>query len=297
VAAVFLPGTLGGMSTRAPAHAEQEKAVFDAFLVSYPSFAEDVKKVDQPDAPFPDVVVELATGGLVDFELGEWLDGPQTGAAKRYDAAAEAMIAALGSQGVNPSPHFRTVMLCPRNDVTKFEAADRAAFRTELWTLVAETHCRWPAERFWRSPQGRICREFDRYPTLGKYLRSVNFDPRGVAGKVRSWPAGQPWVFVENRGGPYSPETSLAALRAILAQKTSHYGTFTRPTRLIVFYGQAAAYNTPYVGVETREFADVAAMAADAVRGQTAFEKIYLLNALEPGLEAFEIFPTCVRCS
>src|SRR5206468_3275918 len=181
------------MSTRALAHAKQEKAVFDAFLVAYPSFANEVKKVDQPDAPFPDVVVELATGRLVDFPLGASLDGPQTAAAKRYDVAAEAMTAALGSQGVNPSPHFRAVMLCPRDRLTKFEAADRAIFRTEFWTLVAETHHRWPTERFWRSPQGRMCREFDRYPTLGKYLRSVNFDPRVVAGRERRWPTSQPW--------------------------------------------------------------------------------------------------------
>ncbi len=60
----------------------------------------------------------------------------------------------------------------------------------------------------------------------------------------------------------------------------------------------AAAYNPPYIGVETTGLADVvAALAADAVRGQTAFAKIYLLNALEPSLEAFEIFPACVRCS
>src|SRR5947207_12664284 len=50
------------------------------------------------------------------------------------------MTAALGPQGVNPSPHFRAVMLCPRDRLTKFEAADRAIFRTEFWTLVAETH-------------------------------------------------------------------------------------------------------------------------------------------------------------
>jgi hypothetical protein len=133
-------------------------------------------------------------------------------------------------------------------------------------------------------------------------------DPRevpavGELGSARAGGEGAPaadgaaLVFVENRGGAYSPETSLAALRAILAQKTTHYGAFSRPTRLIIHYGQAAALNTPYVGVETRDFADVAALAADAVRGQAAFEKIYLLNALEPGLEAFEIFPACVRCS
>ena len=50
MASVLRPGTLERMSTRAPAHAKQEKAIFDAFLVAYPSFAEEVKKVDQPNA-------------------------------------------------------------------------------------------------------------------------------------------------------------------------------------------------------------------------------------------------------
>jgi hypothetical protein len=285
------------MSTRASAHAKEEKAIFDAFLVAYPSFAAQVSKFDQPDGPFPDVAAELIGGGLVDFELGEWLDGLQTGAAKRYDALAEAMTAAIGVQRENPSRHFRAVMLSPCDDAMRFEGADRAVFRTELWTLVAETHHRWPMERFWQSPQGRGCREFDRYPILGKYLRSVNFYPPVVGGKERRWPAGQPWIFVENRGGSYSPGTSLAALRGILVKKTTHYGAFSRPTRLIIYYGRAAAYNTPYIGVETRQFADVAGWAADAVRGQKVFEKVYLLNALQPGLEAFEIYPACLRCS
>jgi hypothetical protein len=95
------------------------------------------------------------------------------------------MTAALGSQGANPSPHFRAVMLCPSEDVTKFEAADEARFRTQLWALVAETHERWPTERFWLSPQGRICRDFDGHPILGKYLRSVNFDPTSEGRRVR----------------------------------------------------------------------------------------------------------------
>lgn len=76
-AAIWRPGTLREMSTREPAHAKQEKAIFDAFLVTYPSFAGQVKTVDQPDTPFPDVVVELLDRGFVDFELGEWLDGPR----------------------------------------------------------------------------------------------------------------------------------------------------------------------------------------------------------------------------
>jgi hypothetical protein len=32
------------------------------------------------------------------------------------------------------------------------------------------------------------------------------------------------------------------------------------------------------------------------VCGQDRFEPIYLLNALEPGLQAFEIFPALAEC-
>src|SRR5437762_6517702 len=90
--------------------------------------------------PFPMSWWSPRRAGSSTSSSESWLDGPQTGAAKRYDVAAEAMTAALGPQGVNPSPHFRAVMLCPRDRLTKFEAADRAIFRTEFWTLVAETH-------------------------------------------------------------------------------------------------------------------------------------------------------------
>ena len=51
------------------------------------------------------------------------------------------------------------------------------------------------------------------------------------------------------------------------------------------------------IGVETREFANMATLAAKAVAGQNTFEKIYLLNALHPGLEAYEIYPGCVQCT
>jgi hypothetical protein len=285
------------MITRAPAHAQEEKAIFDAFLTAHPSFAAQIKDVEQPDAQFPDLVVTTTTGPTTDFELGEWLDGTQMGAAKRYERLEQAMFDAIGPQGPNPSPHFRAVMLSPCEDAAKFDPSDQASFRTELWGLVAATHHFWPTERFWHSPQGRVCREFADYPTIRKYLRSVRFDPLVVRGAPRPWPEGRPWIFVELRGGSYSPETALAALRGILAQKINHYGRFSRPTRLIIYYGKAIVYNTPYLGVETRAFADVAAQAAAVVAGQTAFEKIYLLNALEPGLEAYEISPSCTQCT
>jgi hypothetical protein len=41
----------------------------------------------------------------------------------------------------------------------------------------------------------------------------------------------------------------------------------------------------------------VSVPAAQAIAGQTMFEKIYLLAAIEPGLEAFETYPTATRRS
>jgi len=67
-------------------------------------------------------------------------------------------------------------------------------------------------------------------------------------------------------------QAGASTIRRVLA-------AFARPTRL---YGQAVAYNS--IGVSTRKFADVAALAADGVRGQIAFDKLYLLNA--PGARA-----------
>ena len=122
---------------RSTAHAKVEKAVFDAFLAAHPSFAAQVKDVDQPDDEFPDIVVKTLREEI-DFEIGEWLDGPQIAAAKRREAFDAAIFDAIGPQGENPSGHFQAVMLCPIEGVTTFERADRDGFRTELWTLVGK---------------------------------------------------------------------------------------------------------------------------------------------------------------
>ena len=57
--------------------------------------------------------------------------------------------------------------------------------RDEEGFLAPETDGRWPAERFWRSPQGGICREFDGYPVIEKYLQAVHFEPFAVRGEER----------------------------------------------------------------------------------------------------------------
>jgi len=108
-------------------------------------------------------------------------------------------------------------------------------------------------------------------------------------------PAGM-WIVTDLDGGSYSPGAALDALVSLIHSKIELYRRFRSPVRLLVHYGQAFVYNTPYRGAEVRMFADVAGRAAQSIAGQTCFERIYLLKALEPGLEAFEIFPGLARC-
>ena len=62
----------------------------------------------------------------------------------------------------------------------------------------------------------------------------------------------------------------------------------------MIHYGKAVAYNTPYISVKNREFAERGCVGGRGGPGTNRLEKIYLLDAVEPGLEAFEIYPACV---
>jgi hypothetical protein len=287
------------VSCRNSRQAAQEIGIFRAFLKACPSLARETVDITQPCQPFPDITAKLQAGSEIDFELGEWLDGQQMQQAKKIERLESSLLDALGEQGTSKSNHFRCVMLVLRDDALRFDPRHGAAFRSELLTLIAETDHRWPSERYWHSPQGRVCRELRSYPGLAKYLRSVHFSPLRFGNTTAErWPAGQPWIFFRSWGGSYSSDTALSALFGIIQKKQSHYGyQDSRPVRLLVYYGQAVRYNTPYYGIKTREFEDVAAWSAGILAGERLiFEKVYLLQALEPNLQAFEIYPSFWMC-
>jgi hypothetical protein len=284
------------MTTRNPTHEAEERVAFQAFLAAYPAFANTVISWTQPHARFPDVIVKLNSGQEIDFELTQWPDCKQMDQALRRKRLKEAISKAIGTQGENPSSNFRAVMLVPRTDVPRFDPADAGHFQAEMWALIQETECRWPSQRHWHSPEGRQFREFGAYANLGKYLGAVAFDPLIVAGHRREkWVQGSPWIFVKLPGGWYLPDAALGTLKKCLQDKIAHYGGLARPVRLLVHYGKAAAYNTPYQGIEIWEFRDVAAATVNVVADQTLFQKIYLLS-LELGVGAFEIFPGLAKC-
>jgi cytolysin (calcineurin-like family phosphatase) len=108
--------------------------------------------------------------------------------------------------------------------------------------------------------------------------------------------ASQQWISASSHGGAYSPTAVLDKLMERLQAKIKHYGGLSRPVRLLVHYGKAVVYNTPWYGPSCRTFCDVAEAAAGTVANQSCFQMIYLLNAIEPGLEAYEIFPALMKC-
>ncbi len=286
-----------GMTFSSAKQATEERVIFDAFLRAHRSFAATVAWHEKPDAQFPDRIVTLRGGSQIDFELGEWLHGEQMTRGKSRERLVETIENVIGEQWENTPDNFRTVMLVPRSDLPRFEPDDMTAFHAEIWTLIEESDREWPEERSWHSPQGRRLREFAEYPTLGKYISTMVFEPMTVAGRRREKrPTGIPWIFIEPPGGSYSPDTALSALEGILRSKIERYGGLSRPVRLLVHYGKAVAYNTPWYGVHFREFRDVAVGAAQVVKSQSVYEKIYLLFALEPGLEAYEIWPNVAKC-
>jgi hypothetical protein len=285
------------MPIRHAKHAGEEKAIFDAFLRTHPSFAATIARTIQPNAQFPDLIVEQHDGRQVDFELVQWINEDQVERGKRREKLGKAIEAAIGEQGKNTSRHFAFVMLFPRGDIPRFQPADTAAFQKEVWHLIEETERCWPTERFWHSPQGRHVTEFDTHPTLGKYISKVLFDPLIVGKRKNTYPPGVPWIVMSAPVSSYSPETAISALREVLLRKIGGYGGLVRPVRLVVYYGMAVAYNTPWYGIHYRDFRDVAKAAAEMVKGQSRFERIYLFKALEPEPETFEVYPSFIKCS
>jgi hypothetical protein len=287
------------MSSRDSRQAAEERAIFQASLKAYPSFAKRVVNFEQPHQLFPDIVAKLHDGSEVNFELAEWLDNQQMEQSKQIERVELAILDALGSQGINGSDHIRCVMLVLRENVPRFRQQDGLDFRNELYRLISDTDRRWPMERHWQSPQGRICRQFSSFPILNKYLRSVHFDPLRFGNTIKErWRTGHPWIFFQSRGGSYSSDTALIALLEIIRKKEDHYGKQeARGVSLMVYYSQAVLYNTPFYGIKVNGFNDAAKFAADRLmKMPIIFEKVYLFQALEPDLQAFEVYPTLLKC-
>jgi hypothetical protein len=279
-----------------------EKTIFEAFLMSAPQFVgEEIVEWVQPtdESEFPDVICMSASGRRIGVELGEWLNEAEMQAAKSMERLQDSMLDAVGRQGANTSENIYFVWLLPKQKA-RVKPTEAGEFRRQMFMCLQECDRRWPNERLWHSPQGhRVSgQDLAAYPGLAKYLSGIQLFPREAykgrppnGRKVkRQWPAGVNWITFPARSGTYSEDTMLQPFRQLLSDKLQHYGaagTGFDHLCLVVYYNQAAIYNSP---VETSEFTDTVATANEFFSGDSdPFDSVFLFVALD----SWRIFKVC----
>jgi hypothetical protein len=281
-----------------------ERMLFEVFLETNPDFAgESIRDWTQPGQDPPDILCITVSGRRIGVELGEWLNQGQMTEAKGREMIQNSILAAIGNQPDNNLENIYYAWMHPRQRA-RVKPEDMDKFRSEILRLTSHIDRRWEQEPDWCSPQGLLYRDFSPFPTVGKYLDGLTFFPRlQYVGwppngqiKKRQWPAGCDWLVFRCNGGAYSERSSVAALRDIIARKIAKYTS--KPPQiqmdgfcLLIHYNQALLYNTP---LETLAFKydDAARVASEFIGDDPgAFQKVFLLLAIEPGQKVFQLYP------
>lgn len=308
-----------------PSQKQHELAVFGRFVEAYRSFGAQVEYGPASEEP-ADILAKLKNGGEIGFQLGEWIDPSQTATAKRKEKLRTALQGVLSAFSTQEPRNLACVAIEVKG--ATFQDKDADEFKSEFSRLIAEIDqdCQ----------DCRAMTEFDAYPTLQKYVLSALFLPRGsyrerVIGErldkarsdpemhrllhqfheeAKAWAEAQglnisydvqarSWIQFPADGGASSSENAIQVLTGIISKKISHYGrSESRDIRLVIYYDEAVLYNSPYHDQKYERFEDVAQEAARflAMKPLLPFTKIYLLNALSPGPEAFEVWPALAKC-
>jgi len=313
---------------RDPKQTERELAVFARFLEAQPSFAVEVASYSPVPDDFPDIAVKLKNGGSVGFELGEWLHARQMAEAKRKEMLRAKLQGLLRPCLEHEPRNFAHVAVDVRDAI--FNGRDGDVLAGEFARVVSDIDESLRKEP-WTQQAGYPLSDFARYPTIAKYVESMLFWPRDShaetlirkaldnalndpaivrlleesAQEAKAWCEAMglqsadghepdPWIKFPLEGGAYSSEPAIKALAEIVAKKANMYADRqSGDLRLIIYYDQAVLYNTPYRDQEHEGFGDVAREAVKFLAGKpaTPFRNIYLLSALQPDPEVFEIWP------
>jgi hypothetical protein len=225
----------------------EEREVFRGFLSAMPLFAAfAVVKWEQTKQDPPDVEADLADGGRVGIELTSWLEESQIGREKRVEIIEDPFRDAINPDPTNQTEHIFLVWIDPKR---RMEKNDAAGFRSELLALMEEIDNGWSNIPYSDSPQGFPWKDFVKYPTLAKYLNSIDVHPRGGGGRK----GGVHWLTFPIRGGAYSPDWMVDALVDCISAKTTKYSA--KPTgfeefHLLVHYDKTFVYNSPVFGID-----------------------------------------------
>ena len=274
-------------------HAERHQRVFATFCKAHQLIQNMITEVRYTSEAeeFPDVITQLADGTEVWWELGEWLNQDQMREARERERAEERIRTAL-KEVENQTQHISQCALRLRKLPEQLSESEAVKFVEEFRGLSRDADSR-PELRH-ESRKVYSYPDIDSYPTLAQYVDRLWFWRRSDDPK-ESFPP-QHWIRIHQPGGTYDPEDAIQALRKILQDKLNKYGgLIERDVRLIVHYGQAFSYNTPFESLAYLSFAEVAQAVAGALDALAKpFRKVYLLN--EPEREAFEVYPIFSRC-
>jgi hypothetical protein len=267
-----------------------EARIFEYFLQLCPDFAGGkITEWFQPAEDPPDVVAKTDAGETVAVELGSWLDEAQIQRAKQRERIEEQILEALVELPSNETKSFRLVWLHP-HDTVRMDQIDRVQLRAELFALIAEEDQRRYSERY--RELGWTSAIPSKYPMLAKALHSIQlFAMRDPLDRIKLH-----WIQFPARGGAYSPESMMNALKQRLTEKRDQYRNNEKlkafdQSVLVIHYDTAFAYNTP---VETPffKFADAAVEARKFLAGDAGvFMAVFLLIALEPRGRVFRLHP------
>lgn len=282
--------------------AQNEKLIFDSFLKAYPDFADEPIQewdvVDEwygkralvtPSHPFdkrPDVIAVTTSGRKIGVELKSWVNQDQITKARKQERIQENILKAIGEQPLNETQHIGHVWLSAKE--VRFDSADAARFRDEMFALIEKVDHNW-SEEFGLRECSTDVTDFTDSPTLGRYLQSVHCAPRPQFETD--------WIHFPSPGGFYSPNEMRETLgSALLAHRSDERYKDLRMNLgldgiyLLVHYDfKAFAYNTPFAAPDFG-FKEAATLAREWLAGDGGyFDRIFLFHFLCGEEDAYRI--------
>ena len=270
----------------------EEREVFTGFVAAMPMFGgAPVTDWRQPPQDPPDVEADLSDGRKVAVELTSWLDESQIGREKKIEFVEASFREAIEPEPPNETEHIFLVWLAPKR---RLPPADRGAFRSELLTLMDAIDRNWDKIPSSDSPQGFDWKDFTAYPTLERYLDSLDIHPRRLALTATMRKCGSHWLTFPVRGGAYSPDWMVNTLVECVTAKTTKY--VVKPIgasefHLLVHYDKAFIYNSPVLGIGSGYAEAVKAAAARIGRAVGVFDRIFVYIPVADGPQVFQLHP------
>lgn len=280
-----------------------ERLIFESFLQVCPDFAgEAIKEWDvvtewyakrsikPPPNPLnerPDIIAITESGSRIGIELKSWVNRKQITTARKEERIQDNILKAIGPQPPNETKHIGYVRPFPKQ--VRFDPKDSTSFRNEIFALIQGVDSNWSEEFGLRECRQDI-NDFASFPTLQKYLDSIELHPRPHFETD--------WIHFPSRGGAYSPNDMLGTLNnALNAHKNDErYKDLKQNVGLdemflLVHYDfKAFAYNTPF-DTPNFGFKEAAEFAKQTLNGDGGpFDRIFLFRFLLGEEEAYRIF-------